>query len=109
MNVSKLIGGLLLAILSTSTVQAQTEAEFVSAFVGDWVVVDSLYERDDKSCAISLSDQGQEGIYGLTSSNCNLELADLSGWRIQDGQMLLLAGENQVATLGGKPDAYERR
>ncbi|MFD2648831.1 hypothetical protein ACFSX5_13660 [Devosia albogilva] len=80
---------------------AQAEADFVAAFAGDWQVVDDLYGVDGKTCSITLSDEGTDGVYGLTSSNCNLELSGLTGWRITEGQMVLLAGEQEVAALGG--------
>ena len=80
---------------------AQTEAEFVRAFAGDWQVHDSVYSRDAQRCQLKLLSEAEEGRYRLENTSCGGEFAQVSRWSIVDGQMILAAGGEVVATLGG--------
>lgn len=104
MTIRAFIAAIAAAAMFATPALAQTEAEFVEAFKGDWQIHDDGYALEGERCRITLSGdgvEGAEGVYGVTVQTCNLELADITGWRIADGQMILLAGENAVASLGG--------
>lgn len=90
-----------LATLSASAAMAQSEAELIAAFKGEWQSFDELHSAEGKACKITLSGDGADGRYNASTESCKLELAEVSGWRIQDGQMVLLVGDNPFANLGG--------
>lgn len=99
----RLLAGMIAGIFMMAAVpaMAQSEAEFVKALAGQWQVYDSLYALDGQDCAITLKEEQTDGVYALEAKSCNLELSGVSGWRIMDGQLVLLAGADPVATLGG--------
>lgn len=80
---------------------AQTEAEFVTAFAGDWVVHDPLYGTAGQACQVGLGATPVEAGYALTVTGCTMELAELTHWTMAEGQMILHAGATPVAALGG--------
>ena len=84
-----------------TTASAQTEADFVAAFAGDWQIHDESFAQGVQICRLALRNEAAEGRYKLDRSTCGGELANLSTWGIVEGQMALLAGEEVVVTLGG--------
>lgn len=97
--------GLMLGLVFSGSVSAQTEEEFVAAFAGQWQVYDGLYGDGDQRCSITLSAEAADndivGDYALATSACKFELAGLSSWRIVEGQLALLNQGEPVALLGG--------
>lgn len=58
---------------------------------------------DAKGCRIALQKVGQDDVYGVYLEGCEgTVLARVTGWRIQDGEVLLLEG-------GGEPVLRFRR
>ena len=81
---------------------AQSEADFVKALKGQWEVFDDTYALEGKHCLVELADSAPaDGKYALSVAHCGLELGLLTGWKIVDNQLALLAGDDIVATLGG--------
>ena len=95
--------GLALAFLlaAFTSALAQDEQDFVVALVGDWAIYDASYGADGQTCRITLKDQAVEGGYGLEATGCGFEFGALTSWRIVDGQLALMIGDNQIAGLGG--------
>ena len=80
---------------------AQTEAEFVAAFAGEWRVHDEAFAQGVQICRLTLRGEAEEGRYKLDRATCGGELSDVSSWGIADGQMVLFAGTEIAVTLGG--------
>lgn len=81
---------------------AQTEADFVAAFSGDWQIHDEGFAQGGQTCRMTLSGEAVESRYKLDRASCGGELAEVSGWGIAGGQMALFAGGDEpVVTLGG--------
>jgi hypothetical protein len=97
----KLAAGLAAVFLLAGAAQAQTEADFVAAFSGDWQVYDDRFSEDGGRCRISLQQQAADGNYALTKDGCAGALAAVSNWGIVDAQMALLNGGDAVVLLGG--------
>lgn len=91
----------LMCFVASGPAQAQTEAEFVQAFSGEWQVLDDVYSADGQTCRITLGTDTTDAGYGIAAQNCAFELEGLTAWRIVEGQLILVGGENQVAALGG--------
>ena len=92
-------GALLAAAVSGAS--AQTEAEFVNAFAGDWQIHDSSYSRNGQRCQFNLMSEPEEGRYKLENKSCGGAFEQVTRWGIVDGQMIFVAGTDVVATLGG--------
>lgn len=92
---------LVFAGLSTSAVYAQSEADFVKAFSGEWRVFDSLFSAEGQPCRLALGTDSEQGRYKVETGPCQAELSKISHWRIADGQMALLEGDKVIVTLGG--------
>lgn len=89
-------------VLVTSPAAAQSEAEIIDAFAGDWQIIDSRYSSGAQPCQLSLQRERQQEQYLLEKENCGGDLAGVSGWSIDDGQMSLLDGSGTaLARLGG--------
>lgn len=106
---------------STATAQAQSEAEFVAAFSGNWQVFEPAYSEGGAKCGLSLSKTGGDGRYDLAKSNCAAELATVEKWGIVDQQLAFIdkgglvvvrLGGNQRrmtgTTVAGKPIVFDR-
>ncbi len=94
--------GLFLAGLGLAApASAQSEQDFVTALVGDWAVYDDAYSVAGKTCQVTLKPDANENGYALTTSDCRLEIADLTSWRIANQQLVLAIGPTQIAALGG--------
>lgn len=91
----------LTCILSPSVSFAQTEADFVAAFSGDWLVFDPAY-GDQAPCVVMLSPQKQEGDYSAETKQCRAPLTTIARWKIADNQLLFVSADGDlVARLGG--------
>lgn len=80
---------------------AQTEAEFVAAFSGDWEIHDDAFALNSRRCRVGLVNAAADGRYRLDNSSCAGELAGATRWGIVEGQMVIFAGSELVVTLGG--------
>ncbi|MGB3539434.1 MAG: AprI/Inh family metalloprotease inhibitor [Mesorhizobium sp.] len=81
---------------------AQSEADFVKAFAGNWEVFDTSFSSGGARCALTLSDKADDGKYALQSRNCGGELSGASKWGIADGQLAVMdAKDGVIAHLGG--------
>lgn len=96
-----LLSVLAIAALGATSALAQTEQEFVEVLTGDWAVHDDVYAVDGATCRVTLKSSKAAEDYELTTESCNLELGMLTGWRILDQQLALVAGDAIIATLGG--------
>ena len=80
---------------------AQSEADFVKVFAGAWQVYDDIYAVDGKPCQIDLTTDAADDGHKLTPTSCGLELGELTGWKIVDKHLVLMAGSDTIAVLGG--------
>ena len=87
--------------LGSSGAVAQSESEFVDAMAGDWAIYDDQFGSGGKPCQISLQKDKLENGYALGVTDCAFEFGQLTSWRIVNGQMALMVGEDQLAALGG--------
>lgn len=88
------------AVPATDAV-AQSEADFVKAFAGEWAIYDDSFAAGAQNCRLKLQAEADADRYKLEALTCSGELANIARWGIADGQMLLLAENKVVATLGG--------
>lgn len=97
------VAGAMAALLGmASGATAQTEAEFVAAFAGEWRVFDESFAQGAQICRITLGQEAQDGRYKLDKASCGGELAEVAAWGLADGQMALLAAQGEaVVSLGG--------
>lgn len=80
---------------------AQSESDFVRAFAGQWQTLDPALSVGG-ACQITLEPtQGAEG-YQLQDTRCGGSLANVSAWKIINGQLAFLGDKGDVlARLGG--------
>lgn len=100
-RIAILIGFILASFAPASTASAQTEQDFVAALAGEWAIYDDAYSAKDKTCQVALRQEANEGGYALSTSDCTLEIADLTSWRIVNQQLALMIDNSQIAVLGG--------
>lgn len=93
--------GFAAALLCAVPAAAQTEADFIAAFAGEWVTYEPSLS-DGGQCRLTLQQQQVDGRYAVAAAGCAGPLGDLGGWGIVDNQLALLdqAGEIRVR-LGG--------
>jgi hypothetical protein len=91
--------GAMLAFIGPAV--AQTEAEFIKAFAGQWEVHDDSYAVDGARCTIMLKEETVDGGFAISVASCGLELGMLTSWRIVDNQLGLMVDDTMVAALGG--------
>ncbi|MGR3270473.1 SH3 domain-containing protein [Thalassococcus profundi] len=103
MTTSRKLAAITLAAAVASPLHAQDEAAFVDAFKGDWYIFDPAYASGGGTCSLELDDAGQaSGTYAIVPSDCVEPVGDLAGWRISNGQILLIAADGSTtAALGG--------
>lgn len=87
--------------VAASPASAQTEAEFIAAFAGEWQVYDETLAEGGERCRLTLQTEAQNDAYRLENSACGAELAEVSQWRILNSQMTLLDDTGVVVSLGG--------
>lgn len=80
---------------------AQSEADFIKAFAGEWQIYDDAFATNAQNCRLTLLTDADTDRYKLENRSCSGELATVSRWGIADGQMVILAGTDIIATLGG--------
>ena len=100
-RISILAGFILASLAMPGPAAAQSAEDFVTALAGDWAVYDDAYSAKGKTCQVTLKPDATEDGYGLTTADCTLEMADLTGWKIIDQQLALMIGKDQIAALGG--------
>lgn len=92
-----LTGATTLSLMIAQGVAAQTQAELVSAFAGDWFVFDPAFRSGSGECRIVLDPQ-----MSATETGCGAALVGLAAWRIEEGQIILVDGADQmIAAMGG--------
>lgn len=97
-----LASALLIALAAAATpAAAQSEADFVAAFAGDWQTLDPAVSSGG-ACRVTLDATGENGRYALSAERCGGALAQLSRWGIADNQLALFGAQDAVlARLGG--------
>lgn len=81
---------------------AQSEADFIAAFAGEWTVIDPSFGADGDHCALALGKDKENSGYKLEKAHCGGELAQAARWGIADSQLALFDGDNVVlARMGG--------
>lgn len=92
-----LLGAASVAVLMAPAVKAQSQQELVTAFSGDWFVFDPAFRSGSNECKIALDEQMAAKITG-----CGSALVGIAAWRIEDGQIMLVDGADQlIAAMGG--------
>lgn len=96
-KMAALCGAVSTVALMSAPVEAQTQQELVAAFSGDWYVFDPAFRSGASDCKIVLDAQ-----MAATVSGCDAALVGIVAWRIEEGQILLADGADQLmATMGG--------
>lgn len=81
---------------------AQSQAEFVSAFSGNWQVYEQRLAAGDAPCRIDFAGQAVGNHMALTPTGCAAPLAGIRSWSIEGSQLVLYdAGDKPVVRLGG--------
>lgn len=83
---------------------AQTRAELVSAFSGEWFVFEPSQASGSNPCQITLtSDSASEGTTMQSdSAGCADTLSSLTTWDVQDGRLVFFAADGaRLAEMGG--------
>ena len=94
------------AVLVAGQAPAQSTADFIGAFSGEWYVFDPAFRSGGSECRINLG-ANAAGIAGTgtlpaSSTGCAAPLASVAGWRIEDGQILLIDEDTAlISSLGG--------
>ncbi|MBL4918882.1 hypothetical protein [Szabonella alba] len=91
-------------IAVAGSASAQSRAQLIEAFSGEWFVFDPGFHSAAEPCALTLTatETGRDGRLEGASGNCSGALADLTSWSIEGGVLRLFdAAENQTAELGG--------
>lgn len=84
------------AVLAAPAV-AQSQDDLVKAFSGDWYVFDPAFRSGGTECKIVLDPE-----MAATVSGCGAALIGIATWRIEDGQIMLADGADQlIAAMGG--------
>lgn len=107
--------------LGFSPASAQSEADFIAAFSGEWKIFDDSFGAGGQQCVLRLKKDKQDTNYQLGMAHCGGELAQVTRWGISDSQLalfddggLVLArmGGNQRRMTGttatGKPIIFDR-
>lgn len=80
---------------------AQSQAEFVAAFSGDWLIFDPVY-GDQEPCKVSLGTYKQGELYAANTTNCQEPISNITDWTIADNQLLFFAADRVLLVrLGG--------
>ncbi len=83
---------------------AQTRAELVSAFSGEWFVFEPSQAAGGDPCQITLSSDSADTGTAMQSDSrgCGDSLASMSTWDLQDGRLVFFAADGaRLAELGG--------
>ncbi|WP_226781151.1 hypothetical protein [Oceaniglobus trochenteri] len=80
---------------------AQTEQDFINAFGGEWYVFEPSQRQDGDVCAITLSKERKDDLLPAVTKGCAAPLSTADSWLINQGQIVLSAGEDVLAVMGG--------
>ncbi|MDY8108315.1 AprI/Inh family metalloprotease inhibitor [Fulvimarina sp. 2208YS6-2-32] len=100
MSKSMIIGAVVLLAAAVSPAAAQSEADFVAAFAGQWQTLDPSY-TDEGACRLDLKPDAVESGYDLDASRCGGALSDLVRWSIVNNQLALVRADGDVVALMG--------
>lgn len=99
-NLTIVAAGLASAICAT-TAGAQSRAEFVEAFSGDWFVFDDRFGNAG-TCAVTLSSDTADDALQAKAEDCTSPLDTVATWDIVDGRIVLMGvSGSPLAALGG--------
>jgi len=87
-----------MSLALTGTARAQEAADYAAAFAGTWLVFDERH-AGAVPCRITLHSGGDP--LAATSDACTSALVGVDSWRIEAGQLQLLATGQPLAHLGG--------
>lgn len=88
--------------LCTTAALAQSEADLITAFSGQWKVFDARFGKGEEGCVLDLGKTSVEQNFSLGNAGCGGELASAAKWGIVDKQLALLGeGDVVLARLGG--------
>lgn len=110
-----------LLLCGAPTAKAQSEADFIAAFAGEWRIYDPSFGAEGGQCALLLKKDKKDASYTLDKANCGGELAQTMAWGIADSQLALFDGAGKVlarmggnqrrmtgTTASGKPVVFDR-
>lgn len=83
---------------------AQSRAQLVEAFAGEWYVFDSLLARDGNPCALVFKKDpvSADGRMAAAMQGCTDAIGAIASWSVEGGVLRLFdAGDEQRAELGG--------
>lgn len=83
------------------TALAQSQAEFVAAFSGDWMIFDPIY-GDRERCLVSLGTFKKGERYTANTVNCQEPVSSITSWTIADSQLHFFTADGVLMVrLGG--------
>lgn len=91
-------------ILAAGMVAAQDREALVEAFSKEWYQFDASQSLNGGVCTFSLGTKpaSPEAPLPASTENCKDPIAQLSGWTVENGQLVLLDGSGErLAELGG--------
>lgn len=83
---------------------AQTRAELVTAFAGDWFVFEPSHASGTDPCQLTLNaDNAEAGAaMPLGNAGCSADLSSLETWNVEDGRLVLFTSTGTpLVELGG--------
>jgi hypothetical protein len=96
------IACLLLSFGCIVPASAQSEADFIAAFAGEWKIAEPSFGADGGQCALVLKKDKEGSSYALDKAHCGGELMQVVHWGIADNQLALFDGGGAVlARMGG--------
>ena len=99
-----LSSGLLFSCLATGQAAAQSADAVAKAFAGRWITYDRNFS-EQKSCEMEFASQKAGDLYPIAKQGCRGALAEISGWRIQNNQLVFVSQDNKaVALVGGNQE-----
>lgn len=99
-----LSAALSLLIALTQGAAAQTQAELVTAFSGDWFVFEPSLASGANPCQLTLTPDNAETGAAMPSSSagCSDELSSLDKWNVEDGRLVFYTSDGtRLAEMGG--------
>lgn len=100
-GLAALVGFGLAMSAATDSAEAQTRADFMNAFAGEWRTLSGNFTGSNERCSIVL-DAAEGSPLPVENRGCGRELAAVAAWEISSGQIVLLDGQGgEVARLGG--------
>lgn len=91
-----------IALLFSAPALAQSQADFVKAFSGDWQTYDRAMATGSGFCQLDLSSKARDSRMAATAKDCAVPLASTASWAIEGSQLALYDGDGKVLVkLGG--------